>query len=58
MLAALVVVNIIIAMICVDLARRMAIHRGRIARPWMWAAAFFGPFPLPILALLAKKPEN
>jgi len=32
--------------------QRMAIHRGRSAKPWMWLATCLGFLPIAILALL------
>ena len=44
-----------VAILCVVAAFRMAISRGRRVRPWMWAAAFFGPLPLVALALMPRR---
>jgi hypothetical protein len=41
--------------VCVYLAGRMALRRGRSPKPWMYLAASFGVAPLAILALLPKR---
>lgn len=49
------VVNLLFAAFFVYMAARMANERGRAVRPWMWAAAFFWPLAIPLLAMLPKK---
>jgi NO-binding membrane sensor protein with MHYT domain len=41
-------------LLCVPLAGRMAVRRDRSAKLWMWLAAFLGPLPLAVLALIPK----
>lgn len=48
------VLNILAAVFFVYLSGRMAIRRGRAAKPWMWAAAFFWPVAILVLACLPK----
>ena len=43
---------LVFALACIALAQRMAFHRGRSAKLWMWSAACLGPVPIAILALL------
>jgi hypothetical protein len=48
------ILNLVAAVFFVHLAARMAVERGRAAKPWMWAAAFFWPVAIAILACLPK----
>jgi len=52
MSAAAFVGLLIVTLLCIALAQRMAIHRDRSAKLWMWVAACLGPLPVAILALL------
>jgi len=52
MSAAAFVGLLIVTLLCIALAQRMAIRRGRSAKLWMWLAASLGPLPIAILALL------
>jgi hypothetical protein len=49
------IINLVLAVFFVYLAGRMAIERGRAAKPWMWGAAIFWPLAIPILASLPKR---
>jgi len=41
--------------LCANVARRMALSRGRPPKKWALWAAMWGPVPLTILALLPKR---
>jgi hypothetical protein len=41
--------------LCANVARRMAPTRGQPPKKWMVWAAFWGPFPLAILAQFPKR---
>jgi len=47
--------TLVLTFLCVYVAGRMASHKGRSSRAWMWLAAFFGPLPLLALRLLPPK---
>ena len=49
------VVLLLANILCVFLARRMAQDRAKPPTVWMWLAAFFGPVPLIILAVMPEK---
>jgi len=55
MTSALVILALTVA--SVDLARRLATHKGRARGAWMWSAAFLGPLPLLVLAVLPSRPH-
>jgi NO-binding membrane sensor protein with MHYT domain len=55
MTQALVVVAL--TFLSVDLARRLAAHKGRARAAWMWSAALLGPLPLVVLAVLPSRPR-
>ena len=46
---------LIFTFVCIALARRMALQRGRSTKAWMWSAAFLGPVPIAILALVPAR---
>jgi hypothetical protein len=47
--------TLVLTILCVYVAGRMASQKGRSPRAWMWSAAFFGPLPLLALGLLPPK---
>lgn len=49
------VVLLVLTIVCMAFARGMAVQRGRSPRLWMWLAAFFGPVPLAVLAVLRDR---
>ena len=51
------VVILAVTVLSVDLARRLATHKGRARGAWMWSAALLGPLPLVVLALLPGRPH-
>ncbi len=51
---ALVVLNIIVILICYQIAK----SRGGNARFWAGLAVFFGPFVIPFVLFCKAKPEN
>jgi hypothetical protein len=51
------VVILVVTVLSVDLARRLAAHKGRARGAWMWSAAFLGPLPLLVLAVLPRRPN-
>jgi hypothetical protein len=53
MTSALLVV--VLTAMSVDLARRLALYKGRARGAWMWWAAFFGPLPLLVLGVLPAR---
>jgi len=55
MISAVVILALTVA--SVDLARRLAAHKGRARGAWMWSAAFLGPLPLLLLAMLPRRPN-
>ena len=46
-----------LTVVSVDLARRLATHKGRARGAWMWSAALLGPLPLLLLAVLPRRPR-
>ena len=48
-------VLLVLTLVSIDLARRVALHKGRARGPWMWSAAFLGPLPLLVLAALPNR---
>jgi len=53
----LAVVILALTVLSVDLARRIATHKGRARLAWMWSAALLGPLPLLVLAFLPSRPH-
>jgi hypothetical protein len=51
----IIVVTVGITALGVDVARRMAVRRGRSRFGWMWSVAMLGPLPLLVLGLLPRK---
>jgi hypothetical protein len=47
--------SLLIMIILVAIARRLAVKKGRSRVAWMWLTAFFGPIPLLVLALLPSR---
>jgi hypothetical protein len=46
-----------LTVLCVELARRMAVRRARPRRRWMMWAAVLGPLPLLVLGFLPVRPH-
>ena len=47
----LALLSFALTVLCVELARRMAVHRARSRRGWMMWAAVLGPLPLLVLVV-------
>jgi hypothetical protein len=45
-------VVVVLAIVCCYLCGRVAGHRGRSIRVWVWLGAIFGPFALLLVATL------
>jgi hypothetical protein len=45
-------VALAVTVVCAIAAGRMAVHRGRSPRPWVWSVFFLGPLPLAVLAFV------
>jgi len=50
-----VVVVLALTVVSVELARRLALYKGRERLAWMWSAALLGPLPLLVLAVLPSR---
>jgi len=50
-------VLVVLTFVSVELARRLAAHKGRARVVWMWSAALLGPLPLLVLAILPTRPR-
>ena len=51
------VVVLVLTVVSVELARRLAMYKGRARLAWMWSAALLGPLPLLVLAVLPSRPH-
>ena len=49
------IVSFAFLVLWVWLTRRLALLRNRSTTPWMWLAAFLGPFALLVLAMLPAR---
>ena len=47
-------VVLIAAVAFMYLAGELAVRRGRARRPWIWVAAFIGPFAIAVIYLLPR----
>ena len=48
-------VSLVGTIACMTAARYMAIRQSRAPAAWSWAAAFLGPLPLVVLAVLPDR---
>ena len=53
-----VAILIVASGVCQVIAQRMAISQARSPKVWMWLAAFFGPLPLAVLAVIPARHDE